>query len=132
MKKYKILVVDDEEEFATTLAERLVLRGMNARTAFDGHAALEQLEQELPDVVVLDVMMPGISGLSVLQQIKEKWPQVGVILLTGRGSTQNGIEGMHLGAVDYLMKPIDIDELMDKIKQAASAREESLMQPKEQ
>ncbi len=122
MDRCKVLVVDDEEEFATTLAERLELRAMDACTAFDGNSALEHMARDTADVVILDVMMPGISGLNVLQQIREKWPRTAVILLTGRGSTRDGIDGMHLGAFDYLMKPVDIDELLDKIKQAVAAR----------
>jgi DNA-binding response OmpR family regulator len=111
----KALIVDDEEEFLETLAERFRLRGLETRTASDGENALNLITEDPPDYVILDVMMPGMSGLEVLQAIKETNPQIEVILLTGRGSTQDGIKGMQLGAADYLMKPIDIDELIQKM-----------------
>lgn len=110
MKDVKILLVDDEEEFVTTLAERLQLRGMKAKIAIDGEDALQSIESDPPQVVILDVMMPGLGGLDVLKRIKTQNPHIHVIILTGHGSTKDGIEGMHLGAADYLMKPIDIEE----------------------
>ena len=76
------------------------------------------MEATLPDLVVLDVMMPGLGGLEVLKQMKQQHPRVPVILLTGHSSTRDGIEGMHLGAFDYLMKPINIDELIKKMQEA--------------
>ena len=112
----KILLVDDEEEFVTTLAERLELRGIQALVATDGEAALDLIETDPPQIVILDVMMPGLGGLEVLKRIKTQTPKIPVILLTGRGSTQEGIEGMKLGAADYLMKPINIEELIKKIQ----------------
>lgn len=115
MKKPRILLVDDEVEFVQTLAERLQLRDFDAVTAGDGEEALRRLENTAFDLVVLDVLMPGLGGLEVLRQIKSRFPEIPVILLTGRGSTANGIEGMRLGAYDYLMKPIDIDELIKQI-----------------
>ena len=121
MKKLNILLVDDEADFVQTLAERLELRGLDVRVACDGESAIDQIEKDLPDVVVLDVMMPGLGGLEVLKQIKTQYTGIPVILLTGRGSTADGIEGMRLGASDYLMKPIDIDELIKKIDQITTA-----------
>ena len=118
MNNMKILLVDDEEEFVTTLAERLELRGLQAQAATDGETALALIETDPPKIVILDVMMPGLGGLEVLKRIKAQHPQIPVILLTGRGSTKEGIEGMQLGAVDYLMKPIDITELIKKMQQA--------------
>jgi len=112
----KILLVDDEEEFVTTLAERLELRGIHALVATDGEAALDLIETDPPQIVILDVIMPGLGGLEVLKRIKAQSPQTPVILLTGRGSTKEGIEGMQLGAADYLMKPINIEELIKKIQ----------------
>jgi len=117
----KVLVVDDEEEFLLTLAQRLRLRGIEAQTALDGEEGLRLLEMDPPDVVVLDVLMPGLGGLEVLQRMKLKEPRVPVILLTGKGTSKEGIEGMHLGAFDYLMKPVDVDELIQKIKEAKMA-----------
>jgi DNA-binding response OmpR family regulator len=118
MAKWKVLLVDDEEEFASTLAERLRLRGIDAVTANDGEEALGLLEVELPQVVVLDMMMPGLGGIEVLRLIKRDYPQLPVIMLTGRGSTKDGIEGMRLGAFDYLMKPLKIEDLLQKMQDA--------------
>ena len=118
MKNLKILLVDDEEELVTTLAERLELRGLQAQMATNGEAALNLIETDPPQIVILDVLMPGLGGLEVLKRIKAQHPHIPVILLTGRGSTKEGIEGMQLGAVDYLMKPIDITELIKKMQQA--------------
>ncbi len=118
MEPWKILLVDDEADFAVTLAERLRLRGLTVETAFDGEQALEKIEQDLPRIVVLDVMMPGLGGMEVLQRVREDHPDLPVILLTGHGSTRDGIEGMRMGAFDYLMKPIKIEELVKKIEEA--------------
>jgi DNA-binding response OmpR family regulator len=121
----KALLVDDEEEFVMTLAERLQIRGIQAKTATDGQEALSMINREKPQVVVLDIMMPGISGLEVLDHIKKNYPQIEVILLTGRGSTKEGIEGMRLGAFDFLMKPVKIEELipimLEALKKAQSS-----------
>lgn len=114
----KALLVDDEVEFVTTLAERLQIRGIQAQTATDGQEALTTIEAEKPQVVVLDIMMPGISGLDVLDHIKRNYPDIEVILLTGRGSTKEGIEGMRLGAFDFLMKPVKIEELIPRMLEA--------------
>jgi len=118
LENLKALLVDDEVEFVTTLAERLQIRGIQARTATDGQQALSMIESEKPQVVVLDIMMPGISGLEVLDYIKKKYPDIEVILLTGRGSTKEGIEGMQLGAFDFIMKPVKIEELIPRMLEA--------------
>jgi DNA-binding response OmpR family regulator len=118
MKNLKILLVDDEEEFVTTLAERLELRGLQARAALNGEAALQIIEADTPQIVILDVMMPGIGGFEVLRRIKAQHPQLPVILLTGRGSEKEGVKGMQLGAFDYLMKPLNIEELIKKMQEA--------------
>jgi DNA-binding response OmpR family regulator len=118
MKNLKILLVDDEEEFVITLAERLELRGLQARAALNGEAALQMIEADTPEIVILDVMMPGIGGFEVLRRIKKQHPQLPVILLTGRGSEKEGIKGMQLGAFDYLMKPLNIEELIKKMQEA--------------
>jgi len=115
---WKILLVDDEHEFITTLAERLELRGINPRVVFDGESALEAVAAAEPHVMVLDVLMPGIKGLEVLERIKRTNPNVQVLLLTGHGSTRDGIEGMRLGAFDYMMKPLNIDTLIEKMDSA--------------
>ncbi|MFH2218994.1 MAG: response regulator [Pseudomonadota bacterium] len=118
MTKPKLLLVDDEKDFVDTLAERLQLRGYQVLTASDGERALQIIENDPPHLVVLDLLMPGISGLDVLQQVKARAPQLPVILLTGRGSATEGAEGMQLGAHDYLMKPVKIDELIRKMEEA--------------
>jgi len=118
MKNLKILLVDDEEEFVTTLAERLELRGLQARAALNGEDALHMIEADTPQIVILDVMMPGIGGFEVLRRIKAQHPQIPVILLTGRGSEKEGVKGMQLGAFDYLMKPLNIEELIKKMQEA--------------
>lgn len=117
----KVLLVDDEEEFVQTLAERLEIRGIRALVATDGVEALHLIEEEEPPVVVLDVMMPGLGGLEVLQRLKTVHPNIQVILLTGHGSTKEGIQGMHLGAFDYLMKPVRIEDLLKKMEEAYEA-----------
>jgi len=115
MAEWKALLVDDEEEFVTTLAERLHMRGILAEVATSGEEALRIIERDAPHVVVLDIMMPGLGGLEVLRHVRREHPGVEVILLTGRGSTQEGIEGMRLGAFDFLMKPIRIEELVPRM-----------------
>jgi DNA-binding NtrC family response regulator len=122
MRPWKVLLVDDEEEFVSALAERLQLRGLNALTATNGERALELVEEEAPDVVVLDVMMPGVGGLDVLQRITRRHPGTRVILLTGRGSLAEAAEGVRLGAMDYLMKPLEIEDLLQKMTQALGGR----------
>jgi DNA-binding response OmpR family regulator len=122
MEKWNVLLVDDEFEFVSTLAERLNLRGIDTAMASDGEEALRMIEEILPRLVVLDLMMPGMSGVEVLQQIKARHPEIRVILLTGHGSTREGIEGMRLGADDYLMKPINIDDLIEKMRKATGEK----------
>ena len=121
MDSMKILLVDDEREFVTTLAERLELRNMEVTIAMNGEEALGVVENDPPQVVVLDVMMPGLGGLEVLEKIKAMDSRIQVILLTGHGATKDGIRGMQLGAFDYLIKPIDIDELIDKLNEAVKS-----------
>jgi len=122
MRKPRILLVDDEEEFVKTLAERLQLRDFDVRIATDGEGALDIVEADPPQLVVLDMIMPGMGGLEVLKQIKAMNRRMPVILLTGHGSTAEGIEGMRLGAFDYLMKPINIDDLIKKMEAAAGSK----------
>jgi len=118
MEGWKVLLVDDEKEFVSTLAERLRLRGIQADETGSGEEALRLIAQAAPQVLVLDVMMPGMGGLEVLQRVKSTHPNIEVILLTGIGSTKEGMEGMRLGAFDFLMKPLQIEELIEKIKAA--------------
>ena len=121
MDGYSVLLVDDEEEFVSALSERLMLRGIEVEIALDGEEALARMKEKPPDVVILDVMMPGLSGLEVLKRVRGSHPQTQVILLTGQGSTKEGIEGMRLGAFDYLIKPVDIEEMLERMKEAVKA-----------
>ena len=108
-----VLIVDDEAEFATTLAERLKLRGYEASVALDGESALKRLESVHADIVLLDVMLPGMHGIEVLRRIRELKPELPVILLTGQAGAKDGIEGMKQGARGYLGKPVDLGELLE-------------------
>lgn len=122
----KVLLVDDEKEFASTLAERLDLRGISVDVANSGEDALRSLSNSVPEVVILDLMMPGMNGLAVLERIKQDFPRIQVILLTGMGSVSEGVEGLRLGAFDYLMKPVHIEDLIARIKDAVSKSEQEV------
>ena len=118
----KILLVDDEEEFVNTLAERMRNRGMNVSTSTSAVEALGKIEDESFDAVVLDLMMPGFDGLQALKIIKEKRPEIQVILLTGHASVRSGVEAIKLGATEFLEKPADIELLTEKIKRAQAQK----------
>jgi len=119
MVEIKVLIVDDETEFAATLAERLELRKMLTRVAGGADEALAILgEGWRPDVVLLDLKMPGLDGLQTLTLLKRQDPTLEVILVSGHGSTSAGMEGMQKGLFDYLLKPVDIGVVVDKIEQA--------------
>lgn len=115
---YRVLVVDDEADFLETLVRRLERRQVEAAGVPGGREALEALEARPFDVVVLDVRMPGMDGLEVLKAIKTRWPLVEVILLTGHASVESGLQGMQLGAFDYVMKPCKLTDLLPKIELA--------------
>jgi DNA-binding NtrC family response regulator len=121
MNTWKVLLVDDEEEFVTTLAERLKLRGIAASIATDGKEALALIGDDRPDVVVLDVLMPGLGGLAVLDHIRTMDPKIKVILLTGRGVLHDDDRKVPPGAFDYLIKPVNIDDLIEKMREALNA-----------
>ena len=118
MEPTHILLVDDEESFRLPLSKRLAKRGFVVEQAADGKQCLALLGDKRIDVVVLDVKMPGMSGIDVLQSIKNKYPGLEVILLTGHATTASGVEGIKSGAFDYLTKPIELDQLVNKITQA--------------
>jgi DNA-binding response OmpR family regulator len=112
MSKFKVLLVDDEREYVTTLGERMEMRGFEPEIAFSGEQALGMLEHSLPDVMVLDLKMPGIDGLEVLRRVKKRYPQIQVIILTGHGSDRDEAAARRLGAFDHLQKPVDINDLV--------------------
>jgi CheY-like chemotaxis protein len=114
----RILLVDDEREFVQTLSERLLLRDMGSAVAYDGETALELVGEDQPDVMILDLKMPGIDGIEVLRRVKQTQPEMEVIILTGHGSDADREVCMNLGAFDYLQKPVDIDKLSETIKRA--------------
>jgi DNA-binding NtrC family response regulator len=118
----KVLIVDDEKGFLDVLAERMQSRGMEVTTATSAKEALQKLETETFDAIVLDLMMPEMGGIEALQRIKDKSPDSEVILLTGQPSVSIGVEAMKLGAADFLIKPADINELTEKIKMAKAHR----------
>ena len=118
MDNFNVLLVDDETEFLDTLIKRLKKRRVRVDGANSGEEALSIIGDKSIDVVVLDVRMPGLDGIETLRKIKEMNPLVEVIMLTGHASLEVAVEGMELGAFDYLMKPIDIDELLYKLQDA--------------
>ncbi len=119
----KVLLVDDEAPFVDTLAKRLSKRDLTIVTAFSGAEALQKLDSEANiDTVILDVKMPGMDGIETLKAIKNIHPLVEVIMLTGHATVESAIEGMKLGALDYLMKPCDIEILMTKVQEAKAKK----------
>ena len=121
-RRLRVLIVDDEEELVSAIGERLHLRGFSTSGVTSGSAALEYLNHKSCDVVLLDVKMPGLSGLDVLQRIKEEHPEVAVLMLTGHGSKRDAEKGMRLGAYDYLVKPVSIGVLVQLLRDAGSGQ----------
>jgi DNA-binding NtrC family response regulator len=122
MKAPKILLVDDEARFRTTLVKRLSERGQNVTSVGSGFEAINEVKQSSYDIVILDVKMPGLNGLETLIELKKIDPDLAVIMLTGHASVDTSVEGMKLGAFDYILKPCDIDELLIKIDTASKSR----------
>ncbi len=119
----KILLVDDEVPFVDTMIKRLTKRNMDVLPAYGGEESLRKLkENKRVEVVILDVKMPGMDGIETLKEIKKAFPLVEVIMLTGHATVESAIEGMKLGAFDYLMKPSDIDLLVEKVTEAAAKK----------
>ncbi|RPH52638.1 MAG: response regulator [Desulfobacteraceae bacterium] len=121
MKKIKVMLVDDEEEFVTTLSERIKMRNFSSSVAFNGEQALQIVNDQVPDIMILDLKMPGIDGMEVLRRVKKAYPKVQVIILTGHGSEKDKKEALSLGAFGYLQKPVQIDELIRHIVKAHGA-----------
>lgn len=120
--RIKVLVVDDEAEFRELVTRRFGKRGLDVGEAGDGLEALQYLGKHEVDVVVLDIKMPRMDGLETLQEIKKRHPLVEVILLTGHGSVDSGIQGMGFGAYDYVMKPFNLDDILFRIGKACERR----------
>lgn len=118
MEPMKLLLVDDEADFRTTLIKRMKRREVDVNGVESGEAAVDWMEAHPIDVVILDVRMPGMDGIETLKEIKSRHPLVEVIMLTGHASMEAAIEGMEMGAFDYLMKPMDMDELLYKAEDA--------------
>ena len=118
MASLRVLLVDDEVEFLEPTAARLARRGLDCLTATSGEAALAILARERCDCAVVDVRMPGMDGLELLRRVRRERPAVAVVLLTGHASVELGVKGMELGAFEYLLKPVELDDLLDTILRA--------------
>jgi DNA-binding NtrC family response regulator len=119
MDAFRALVVDDEEDFLETLVKRMNKRSIDTTGAKSGEEALELMKQKLFDVVILDVKMPGgMDGIEALREMKKIQPLAEVLLLTGHASVETSIEGMKLGAFDYILKPVKLEELLTKLAKA--------------
>lgn len=125
MKQIKILLVDDEEDFVKTLSDRMQIKNLDSDFVLSGEQALESLGVLTPDVMILDLKMPGINGMEVLQRVKKDYPQVQVIILTGHGTNQDRLKSIDLGAFDYFVKPVDIDALIQSIESAYKSKIET-------
>ena len=127
-----VLLVDDEVPFVETITKRLTQRDLEISTAFSGEDAIAVLEATSGiEVTILDVKMPGMDGIETLQAIRSKYPLVEVIMLTGHATVESAIDGLKMGAFDYLMKPCDVEVLMAKVKEAAAkkrAHEEKIVE----
>lgn len=118
MNQIRVLVVDDEPDFLKLIQRRLTKRNVHVDTVTNGEDALAFLRDNPVDVVILDVRMPGLSGIDTLKEIRKRFRDCEVIMLTGHGSLQSGIEGISLGAYDYILKPFSIDNLLGRIRAA--------------
>jgi DNA-binding response OmpR family regulator len=123
METMHLMLVDDEERFLSTTKKLLVKKGLEVLTATSGQEALEILASHNVDVVILDVKMPGMDGMTTLREIKSRFPLVEVIMLTGHATVESAVEGLKSGATDYLMKPADVDELIAKAQEAYGRRQ---------
>ncbi|MGO9015201.1 MAG: response regulator [Dissulfurispiraceae bacterium] len=126
-KEIKVLLVDDEKDFVNTLAQRLKMRDLNVSCVYDGEQGLSRVKQEEPDVLVLDLKMPGLQGMEVLREVRKTNPNMQVIILTGHGTEKDDEEAKRIGGFDFLRKPADIDLLMTKIKEAYAEKIEREM-----
>ena len=118
MEKFKVLLVDDEEDFVKSLSERLEMRDLESNVALNGKQALESMKADEPGVMVLDLKMPGMDGMEVLRRVREAYPNVQVIILTGHGTDKDEEEAKRLGAYAYLQKPVEMERLVDTLRKA--------------
>ena len=118
----RIVIADDEVEFASTLATRLELRGYATEIVNSGEEALDSISRQVPDLLLLDLKMPDLDGLEVLAKLRENHKELKVIILTGHGSISSGNKGMTLGAFDYIMKPVELSLLLEKITEATTVQ----------
>lgn len=126
MHYFNVLVVDDEQDFLETLTNRLKRRKIDTAAAKSGEEALELMEDTPFDVVILDIKMPGgMDGIETLREIRKRQPHAEIILLTGHASVETSIEGMKLGAFDYLLKPVNLEELLEKVYQAIEKQDKN-------
>jgi len=122
MHKIRVLIIDDEPDFLETIVKRLMKRKMDATGVGSGEDALSLIENESFDVAILDMRMPGMDGIETLKELKRKSPLTEVIMLTGHASVESGMQGMQFGAFDYMIKPADFEELVEKVNQAGERR----------
>ncbi|SME87920.1 response regulator [Desulfovibrio gilichinskyi] len=118
MSRIRVLVVDDEPDFLKLISRRLTKRNVDVDVANNGQEALQFMSKNPVNVVILDVRMPGLSGIETLKEIRRRYRDTSVIMLTGHGSVQSGIEGISHGAYDYILKPFLIDDLLERIRAA--------------
>jgi DNA-binding NtrC family response regulator len=118
----KVLLVDDEEQFLDALSQRLETRGIKVDSVTSGEDAVKKVEDQNFDAIIVDLAMPGIDGIETLKRIKGKRPDLEIIMLTGHATVKSGIEAMKLGAEDFLEKPVDLNELLEKIGEAKNKR----------
>ena len=121
MVKMRLMLVDDEERFLQTTGKMIRRKGYDVITAASGEECLEKLEQELVHVVILDVKMPGMDGVETLKKIKQHYPRIEVIMLTGHATADSAVEGLKSGATDYLQKPTSVEDLITKAEQIGRA-----------
>lgn len=127
INKVNVLLVDDEEEFVKALSERIQMRDHGSEIAFDGKQALKKIEDKRPDVMVLDLKMPGMDGLEVLRHVKKIYPGLPVIILSGHGTEKDEKEALRLGAFQYLKKPVKIETLLKHVNNAYKSKIEKPM-----
>jgi DNA-binding NtrC family response regulator len=123
MDKFKVMVVDDEVDYLETIVKRLQSRRIDVTGVQSGYQALELLDYHSPDIIILDLIMPGMDGIETLREIKKKKPLTEVIMLTGEATVELAIKAMRSGAFDYVLKPVALDDLLDKLRNAHERKE---------